>query len=408
MFKRVLENKLFADTVWYTLSIVFARGLSLIVFPLLVKTLNEPDLLRYDLALANIVLVMSACIFGVDSAVGRLLKNKEIDRVGILNASYVMIVLQSIPSLIIFFIYIHIFEFELAWYDQCVLVTLIYCLLVVNQATNTAKWLLERSKVVKIQVTLGVAQSLLLLLAFVFGVLSFSVAIAAQMTGAFIAAVYSCKLLQTKIRFCNLIQIMKSLFRNSFFLGLNTFIGALYVPLEKNFIFSAVNEVAAASYIIHFKVGTLFTFGMSAFQMSFTPNVIDNLRNGQKLQYVVYILLVILISSVTAILYFLMASYVFRYFSTDHTYSYYTMSLILSIQLVILICSLLESIYVFHEKYRIIFFLNFALVVTFVVVCLMANMNSVNAFLAVAAILLVTKLIIMAVANIWYLSNYTQ
>ena len=111
MFKRVLENKLFADTVWYTLSIVFARGLSLIVFPLLVKTLNEPDLLRYDLALANIVLVMSACIFGVDSAVGRLLKNKEIDRVGILNASYVMIVLQSIPSLIIFFIYIHIFEF---------------------------------------------------------------------------------------------------------------------------------------------------------------------------------------------------------------------------------------------------------------------------------------------------------
>ena len=209
MFKRVLENKLFADTVWYTLSIVFARGLSLIVFPLLVKTLNEPDLLRYDLALANIVLVMSACIFGVDSAVGRLLKNKEIDRVGILNASYVMIVLQSIPSLIIFFIYIHIFEFELAWYDQCVLVTLIYCLLVVNQATNTAKWLLERSKVVKIQVTLGVAQSLLLLLAFVFGVLSFSVAIAAQMTGAFIAAVYSCKLLQTKIRFCNLIQIMK-------------------------------------------------------------------------------------------------------------------------------------------------------------------------------------------------------
>ena len=191
-------------------------------------------------------------------------------------------------------------------------------------------------------------------------------------------------------------------------MGLNTFIVALFVPLEKNFIFSAVNEVAAASYIIHFKVGTLFTFGMSAFQMSFTPNVIDNLRNGQKLQYVVYILLVILISSVTAILYFLMASYVFRYFSTDHTYSYYTMSLILSIQLVILICSLLESIYVFHEKYRIIFFLNFALVVTFVVVCLMANMNSVNAFLAVAAILLVTKLIIMAVANIWYLSNYTQ
>ena len=407
MIKYFKSNLLIKDTVAYTFSVIFSRGLRILIFPLLVKSMSENDLINYDITLTNVMFAMTLCVFGVDSAVGRMLKDSK-NHNDLLSASYFVIFIQTVITIIIFWGYIQISNIYIETYDFFIILILLFSLVVINQTTNTAKWLLERNKVITIQVLLGLLQSLLLFLLFFFEILNFRSAIISQMIGAAVIAIYSVNLLKVKFYPIKTYLLIKKILSNSLFLGINTIIVALYIPLEKNFIYQNISSYESATYLVHFKVALLFTFGMSALQISFTPHMIEFLKNNFYSKFKINLFYTSFLAITASIIYLFISPFFFNFFSDIHIFDNKLMIILILIQLVVLLNSFAEVCYVFYEKYRLILYLNLFQIISFFISCMLIEIKSTTQVTMIALFSLLIKLILMIFYNFKKLRKFSK
>jgi O-antigen/teichoic acid export membrane protein len=398
-WRNLWENKFFSDTITYTGSIVIARGLSILIFPLLVYGLNEYDLVRYDWALTNIMLTTTLCIFGVDSAVGRMLKSDNTIHNELHSSAFVIILLQTCLTLLCMYFYLQLYDIQLTSTDSYLLITLLICLIIINQATNTAKWLLDRNKVIKIQVSLGILQAFFLFLIYSYNILTFSTAIASQMIGALVVVIWIIS--QSKIRFSRIatIQSVKIVFKKSGILGVNTILAGVYIALEKNIIYQFVSAADASAYLLHFKVAMLFTFAMSALQISLVPHMIDVLKNQKFTKFIQYNVIVITCVMAATVLFFAISPYFLKFFSPTHQFYGTLMITLLSVQAIIIINTLGETIFIYSEKYGIILALNAFQVLLFIFLAIITPNRNVEIITQIALASFAAKLVLTIALN---------
>ena len=139
--KNLANKGLFSDTVLYTFSIVLARGLSILIFPILVANMDDSVLVHYDWTLTNVMLAVTFCVFGVDSAAGRMLANKDVDRAQLRDSSFSIILPQTIITMIILYTYMKLSEVPITSWDLIIIFFLLLSSIIINQVTNSTKWL---------------------------------------------------------------------------------------------------------------------------------------------------------------------------------------------------------------------------------------------------------------------------
>jgi O-antigen/teichoic acid export membrane protein len=399
-------NKFFSDTVAYTGSIVLARGLSILIFPLLVSGLNENDLVNYDWALTNIMLTATLCIFGVDSAIGRMLKSEGEDHNQLHSSAFVIILIQTCVTLLFMTFYLQLSEIKLTWTDSCLLIVLLICLIIINQATNTAKWLLERNKVIKIQVSLGVSQAFFLYFIYSIGLLTFSTAIASQMIGALVVVIYCFSRSTAHFSKIDIIQNIKKVFKKSAILGVNTILAGVYIALEKNIIYQSVSAADASIYLIHFKVVTLFTFTMSALQISVVPHMIEILNNRKYEKFILYNCILTISVVTAAVIFFAISPFIFNFFTHTHLINPILMITLLSIQGIVIIITLTETLFIYLEKYKIILLFNTFHIIVFLTSTVFLTNKNAEIITLIALATFVAKLILMFIFNYYNLCKF--
>ena len=386
----------------YTLSIVAARGLSILIFPILVNQMNETELVNYDWMLTNIMISVTFSVFGIDSAAGRIIANKNVNRTELRDTSFSIILIQTCFTVIILFYYINISHVTFKKVDLVILFLLLISSIVINQTTNTAKWLLQRDKVIKIQLSLGILQAAFLYFTFLLGNMNFTTALGSQMAGAICSAFYGLYLNNGGIPKFQFSKKLKLLWAKSAILGLNTVVAGLYQAVEKNIIYQTASSNEASSYLVHLKVVLLFSFALSALQISLAPHLIKILDAKQNIKFFRYNFIILNFVILCALLFTYITPVVFDFFSDKHIYDHNITKLLLLIQIFIIINSLCETIFIFLEKYKFILFLNSLHLFVFLLACLYAVNKNVVTIIIVSLISLALKFVLMAIFNIYY------
>ena len=382
-----------------------ARGLGILVFPILVAQLNETELVNYDWVLTNIMLSLTFSVFGVDSAAGRILANKNVNRVELRDSSFSIILPQTFVTMAILFFYIKMSGILIQNIDLLFIFLLLVSSIIVNQVTNTAKWLLQRNNVIKIQMSLGLLQASFLYLTYLIGVMNFTTALASQMAGAACSACYGLYLNKGGTPKFKFSRSVKTLFKKSSILGVNTVLASLYLAVEKNIIYKTASSYEASSYLVHLKVVLLFSFALSALQISLAPHLIKILQAEQISKFLISNLIVLIFVLLCGAIFILMAPVIFELFSQKHFFNFQLMKMLLIIQVLIIFVALCETFFIFLEKYKSLLFLNFVHLFVFVVASLYSSDKNIEIIILIALISLALKLTLMLISNVYYLSS---
>lgn len=397
------KKNLFTDTLIYTGSVVVARGLGILIFPILVANMNESDLVHYDWVLTNVLLAVTFAVFGVDSAAGRMLADSESDHQKIMQLSLITIAPQTILSLVILFTILTNSDIPMSVLDVIIITVLLLASIFINQITNKAKWLLERNKVIVIQVSLGVSQALFLILVYMFGVLNFTTGLAAQMAGALFVAAYGMYKYNTGFPTLSIPVGLSAFFRKSATLGINTLLAGIYLTLEKNIIYQYTDTSASSLYLVHLKVVLLFTFGLSALQISVVPHLIKILHEKNiRFFYLNNVIITILIITCLG-LFYLISPYIFEFFTKKHTFSEKILTILLLIQVIIIFNSLCETLLIYLEAYRIMLLLNMIHIGLFLILTFLFAGEDLLAIILCSLLALMAKLMLMTMLNIRYI-----
>ena len=397
------KKNLFTDTLIYTGSVVVARGLGILIFPILVANMNESDLVQYDWVLTNVLLAMTFAVFGVDSAAGRMLADTDSDQQQIMQLSLFTIAPQTIVSLVILFTIFTYSDIILTVLDIIIITILLLASIFINQITNNAKWLLERNKVIVIQVSLGVLQALFLILVYMCGILNFTTGLAAQMAGALSVAAYG--MYKNNTGFPNLIipAGLPAFFRKSATLGINTLLAGIYLTLEKNIIYQYTETSESSLYLVHLKVVLLFTFGLSALQISVVPHLIKILHVKNIRLFYMYNFIITISVIICSGIFYLLSPYIFEFFTKKHVFNDMILIILLLIQVIIILNALCETLLIYLEAYRIMLILNLIHVGSFLIFTLIFADDDLLAVILCSSVALMIKLMLMTILNIRYI-----
>lgn len=407
-FNYFKKKNLFTDTLIYTGSVVLARGLGILLFPILVANMNESDLVHYDWVLTNVMLAMTFAVFGVDSAAGRMLANNDCDQKQILQLSLFTIAPQTLVSLAILFTILAYSDIDLTVLDMMIIIVLLLASIFINQITNSAKWLLERNKVVIIQVSLGVSQALFLILVYMLNILNFTTGLAAQMAGAVFVAAYGIYKGYTGFPNLSIPVGLTAFFKKSSTLGLNTLLAGIYLTLEKNIVYLQTNTTDSSLYLVHLKVVLLFTFGLSALQISVAPHLIKILNEKNVKLFFIYNFLISTLIIIFAVIFHTISPYIFDFFTNKHTMNGYILFTLLFIQVIIILNSLCETLFIFLEAYRVMLILNIIQIMVFLILSLFFAYENLLAIILCAAVGMTIKLIIILILNSRYIKLVKQ
>ena len=135
---------------------------------------------------------------------------------------------------------------------------------------------------------MGSLQAFFLYLTYLTEILNFTTALASQMLGAILVAVYGLYINQSGLPKLKNLTATKILFSKSAILGVNTVLAGFYQALEKNLVYQSLSSSEASTYLVHLKVVILFSFGLSALQISVVPHLIKTLSGQGRDKFLSY------------------------------------------------------------------------------------------------------------------------
>jgi hypothetical protein len=169
--------------------------------------------------------------------------------------------------------------------------------------------------------------------------------------------------------------------------------------IEKNIIYQFVSAADAAAYLLHFKVATLFTFAMSALQISLVPHMIDVLKKQKFAKFMQYNVIVATCVMAATVLFFAISPYLLKFFSPTHQFYGTLMITLLSVQALIVTTTLGETIFIYSEKYKIILALNAFQVLLFISLVSITPNKNVDTITQIALTSLIAKLTLTIALN---------